>query len=400
MKIKFLFISIVFVFLFSCGNNANQQTVNSPSVVVKAVDSVAKTQKEVIKINRSYDDIGRYIAGLNSLSGNTLNENLYNNDWKNFANDFSNRWKKYDTTHLNSIKKWRDEELIELNKNTSTIFYPFSGPDILNAYTLFPHAKTFVMVGLEPVGTLPDLQNNKDSLNNYFKSVNESLYAILNFSFFRTIAMKNDLNKPNELNGTIHLILLFLERTGNKIADVKPVNISADGTLKYYENFNLSKSDSLRSKGAEISFIDADSILKKVYYFSTNLVNNELQRNKGFEKYVSSLGAYSTYLKSASYLMYESYFSYIRNIILNGSKTILQDDSGIPLHYFKEKNNFDLVFYGTYTKPINLFKNSYQDDLYRIYNTKDSIQLKNLPFGIGYKFHKGESNLMLAKRKN
>ena len=62
--------------------------------------------------------------------------------------------------------------------------YPFSGPDILNAYTLFQHAKTFIMVGLEPFGSLPDFKKNADSLNNYFKSVDQSLYAIFNFSFF------------------------------------------------------------------------------------------------------------------------------------------------------------------------------------------------------------------------
>jgi hypothetical protein len=64
------------------------------------------------------------------------------------------------------------------------LFYPFSGPDILHAQTFFPEADKYVMIGLEPVGSLPEFKKEEtDSLDAYYNKVNTSLNAILKFSF-------------------------------------------------------------------------------------------------------------------------------------------------------------------------------------------------------------------------
>jgi hypothetical protein len=100
-----------------------------------------------------------------------------------------------------------------------------------------------------------------------------------------------------------------------------------------------------------------------------------------------------TYLKAASYLMYNSYFSTIRNLILSQSTSLLQDDSGIPVKYF-EQQKWNFKFYGNYTKPIDLFNKQYQPELRKIYTSDRKI--KPLDFGIGYNFKVNQSNLMLA----
>jgi hypothetical protein len=297
------------------------------------------------------------------------------------------------------MRAWSKTDLAEMNKNESNIFYPFAGADILNAYTFFPHATQFVMVGLEPVGSLPELEGKhyKDSLNNYFHNINNSLSSILNFSFFRTKSMRLDFSGQKELNGTIHILLLFLTRTGNTIAGITPVSIKHDGSLTTYETFDAKKKDSLKAKGVEIRFVDADSVMKKVYYFSTNIANDGMKVNPGFTAFVKNMGHYNTYLKSASCLMHEPGFSSIRNLILDGSNYVLEDDSGIPLKFFTEKGNWEYTFYGTYTGAYLIFHHNYQKDLFDAY--KAGTNVKELPFGIGYKFKKGESNLMLAKKK-
>ena len=47
------------------------------------------------------------------------------------------------------------------NQNAKVIFYPFSGPDYLTAHAFFPNADKYVMLGLEPVGKLPELKKFK-----------------------------------------------------------------------------------------------------------------------------------------------------------------------------------------------------------------------------------------------
>jgi hypothetical protein len=76
---------------------------------------------------------------------------------------------------------------------------------------------------------------------------------------------------------------------------------------------------------------------------------------------------------------------------------VLEDDSGIPLKYFTEKGNWDFIFYGVYTSAYNIFHHNNQQDLIDAYKAGKNV--KPLPFGIGYKFQKGQSNLMLAKKK-
>ena len=96
--------------------------------------------------------------------------------------------------------------------------------------------------------------------------------------------------------------------------------------------------------------------------------------------------------------MYEENFSVVRNYILDKSAYVLQDDSGMPLANFtKGKHAWDLTFFGVYAGPIALFKGRWQQDMKVAYTKKE--QVRPLPFGIGYQFAEGTSNLMLAKKK-
>jgi hypothetical protein len=391
------------VFLFACGNGKSKDgkgtsaadTLKKDSVKVKTV--VAK--KEPLTIERKYDDMARYIGGMAQKPGSTLQPELSKSKaWISYSEPFNKSWKGYDSTRLRVMRAWSTSDLAEMNKNETNIFYPFAGADILNAYTFFPHATQFVMVGLEPVGTLPELEGkqNKDSLNNYFHNINEALQSILNFSFFRTKSMRLDFSTHKEMNGTIHLLLLFLTRTGNTIAGITPVSIHTDGSIAKYETFADMRKDSLKAKGVEIRFVDADSVMKRVYYFSNNIANDGMKGNPGFAAFVKKMGHYNTYLKSASCLMHEDYFSEIRNLILDGSNYVLEDDSGIPLKYFNQRGKWDFTYYGVYTGAYAIFHHNFQQDLFDAYKAGKNV--KELPFGIGYKFKKGESNLMLAKK--
>ena len=133
------------------------------------------------------------------------------------------------------------------------------------------------------------------------------------------------------------------------------------------------------------------------YHSRGGLVAKGLDTRSDLVAYFKGLNIKSSYLKSASYLMHRPTFSIIRNLILDESEYILQDDSGIPVQYF-DTNKWDLTFYGNFVKPISLFSERQQADLVEIYKTKLG-NTKPLPFGIGYQYINGTSNLMKAKKK-
>ena len=107
-------------------------------------------------------------------------------------------------------------------------------------------------------------------------------------------------------------------------------------------------------------------------------------------------GAGNVYLKAASYLLHESYFSRIRSFLLNHATSVLQDDSGIPFRFFRD-GGWRFWFFGTYSGTLDIFAKYYQSDLQSAFATSGAAV--SLPFGTGYKWRPGESNLLLAVKQ-
>jgi hypothetical protein len=395
---------IAVTFFISCGSETKVESDKrkNDSLAVKP-DTAVKAAEETIMTdctNDSLDELAKMIAGIDySANAKVLGDLFKSPGFKDHASNFEKKWMQFDTSRLAKLKEFRTKEIFPNIGETKTLFYPFSGPDILYGYTFFPDADKYILMGLEPVGTRPvydEPVEERDSMNRYYKKINTSLHAILKFSFFRTAAMKVDL-KNEEEDGTMHLLLLFLARTGNKICEVNPVYIDSTGALQYIASFTALKSSHHLNKGVEIKFYSPDKKQKTLYYYSLNLANSGLKpNNKGMMKYLDNLGEVNTYLKGASYLMHKDYFSIVREAIFKHSKHVVQDDSGIAFHYFLDDAKWDYKFYGRYLRPIPMFSQFYQKDLDSLYKVQGST---DIGFGIGYNFKDKNSNFMIATRK-
>jgi hypothetical protein len=104
---------------------------------------------------------------------------------------------------LEQLTAFSEHELAEVRALDRTVFYPFSGPDFITVYTLFPGANQYVLFGLEPEGRIPpDLTSiPQDRLKGNLSVLQNSLADILTLSFFKTIDMAKDF-KAAELDGT------------------------------------------------------------------------------------------------------------------------------------------------------------------------------------------------------
>lgn len=390
----------------------------------------ALPKKEFVRI---YNDNARFIAGMKSEEGSDFSKFEKNPDWKQYAAWYNNTWARLEKGQLKKIKSWSEQELVfnnsfpvsqQNNSNNEsqshTMFYPFSGADFLYATTLFPNADQYVMIGLEPVGKVPDIRKIPvDFWENYFLALRTAQDDILTASFFKTKDMKVDF-RIQELKGTLPILMIFLIRTGNKIITMEPVQINDSGKIvdsrfEKIANHQFSQMNGIRitfekdnEQAAESANLKNDgekeNVQKTLYYFSIDLSDNSLIKKPHFESFMNSFGEVITFIKSASYLMHQNDFSMIRKSILDHSSIVLQDDSGIPLKHFVEKDPAiaeqtwsELTFYGAYKEPIRLFKNFYQEDLKK--NYADTTKTKPLLFRIGYQTQPNKSNLMLAKKQ-
>ena len=400
MHKSFLSIFAITLIISGCQTQPDQ-TASTPKTVLNK-DSVANETLDSLTLklepceNDSLNAIANVMSGIVD-SSMVYKDVQHSSSFKIFSVNFNKRWMSFDSSRLINLRGFRDNEIAKVVKKQTTLFYPFSGPDILHAQTFFPDADNYVMIGLEPVGSLPTFKSSQlDSLTPYYNRVNTSLDAILKFSFFRTVSMSKDL-KNAEVDGTLHLLFLFLKRTGNLICSAKPVTVDSLGQVVYLNSFIELKKMKSPTKGVEIKFTDKNNQPKTVSYFSLNAADGGMKQNKGFMTYLTNMGTINTYLKGASYLMHKSYFSMVRNVILNQSEHVIQDDSGIAFHYFTESNRaWSYTFYGSYIRPIAMFSAFYQADLDSTYKQQGS---KNIGFGIGYNFRDKNSNFMIATKK-
>jgi hypothetical protein len=413
MRLSLLSLLPAITILAACSNSNTEQQTTATETMADTASKVAATAPHSAPASDSatsssttkptrpllaadtatVQNVAAYLAGLPPKTSTPLAKLAAQPTWQAFAKDQDKSWAKYRATHTDPMNKWAATELDSVRQATTTLFYPFSGPDFLNAFTLFPTASTYVMFGLEPVGSVPSRENLANPA--ILPTVKKSLWSVLNFSFFRTNDMAVDLKSVN-LDGAVPLIMLFAARTGNHLQSVHPVQLDAQGQLQEVTDTTRAPGSKV-IPGAELKLQAADGTEKIIYYFSADLSDYKLATKGAPLRYVRTLGPLTTYVKSATYLMHKSYFSKIRNLVLERSNYLLQDDSGIAMKYFS-KSSWQFTYYGTYRRPINLFAKQYQPALTTAYH--DTIHsARPLPFGTGYNWRQTDSNLLLAKRR-
>lgn len=399
----------VTLFLFSlllitaCKNDDSSNDAPESTVADSLLNNTSEVESFSYPVDSKFNDVAQFIAGQKGDTTSHLKKLETDQAWISYQNSLDVLWKKTNNK-LPIIREWTKSELSDVNTDGGTLFYPFSGADFLHADLFFPEHDNITMIALEPIGTLPDLNSMTDTTRQfYLKKLKKSMHAILGLSFFRTIAMADDFK--SELDGTLHVLMHFMARTNHEVMYQEKVAIQPNGELTTQLE-NISDSTYVgnryyfKRKGEEkvrtLTYF-AVNVQNKPYVSRGGLVAKGLNTRTDLVAYFNGLNIKSTYLKSASYLMHRPTFSIIRNIILNESEYVLQDDSGIPLQYF-DKDKWDLTFYGSYSFPISLFEERHQEDLKEAYQNKMN-NLQPLPFGIGYQYRKGTSNLMRATKK-
>jgi hypothetical protein len=334
----------------------------------------------------SADDTARFLAGMQLSPNSPLAPIAQDPNIKQHAVFFDIAFDKVEKNQLSKIRTWSASYL---NAPKPVMFYMFGGPDFLYANAFFPNATTYVLSGLEPVGQIPDIVKlPRWSVVQALRNIQGSLRNVLTLSYFITAHMSQDLN-AGPVNGTLPILYVFLARSGKVIHEVSLVHLDEQGALQPGEGSRPLS----RARGVKIIFSENDGPQKTLYYFSTNL-EDERGKNIAFLQFTKSLGQGDSFLKSASYLMHSSNFSQVRNFILDNSSLILQDDTGVPARLF-DTATWQLLPFGRYVGPIQMFEGMYQSKLQEVYQKNHPIPVD---FGVGYRWYGNQSNLLLAIR--
>ena len=346
--------------------------------------------------DRYADDLGRFLAGLPARAGSPFSELENQPAWVNHRQQLDRAWSGMESASLPAMRAFQKQELGAVTIAQSPVLYPFSGPDALMVTTFFPASPVYVMVGLEPAGTLPNpRQLGRKDLEKYLASVRGTLASELSRSFFITREMDREF-RGQVTDGLFLPILELLVRSHHTILGFRYVRLNDRGQVveRPAESIAARKNS---NQGVEIEFLrDDDQSVHKLLYFSVNLSDKSLRENQSFLAFLNTLEGTATMLKATSYMTHRPEFSIIRQSLLASSAVVLQDDSGIPYHFFDERS-WRVQLYGGYVRPYGSFRWLEQPDLRNAYQSSGA---KSLNFRIGYGYGKIPSNLLLARKVN
>jgi hypothetical protein len=357
---------------------------------------VGGTFSTVVPRERQANDTARFLAGMPGTEGSPFAALEQTATWQDHHQQLDAAWQRTEAELLSGSRKFQTSELNSPALQSRIVFYPFSGPDSLTATLYFPHNSSYVMVALEPAGTLPTVaQISKKDLSGYLASMRATTSDELGRSFFITRQMDRQF-RGQVTDGLLVPILQLLVRTGHTVQGFRYVRLGEAGQV-IERTTDYKAPTRYGNKGLEIDFqTDADSSLHKLFYFSVNLSNDRLRENTPFQTYVSHLNGPVSLLKATSYMTHQPGFSMIREALLKNSYAILQDDSGLPYKAYPA-DQWNVQLYGDYDKPYGSFAWLEQPDLRAAYKTTGP---KPLPMHVGYGYRKITSNLLFAIRRD
>ena len=371
----------------SKGNNqdsANEPTVISYDSTETAQNDASLDQEEIIPCEAN--DLAKFLAGKADDKYATLQSSDY---YKNYSSSAQQTWDDLRKRTLNPITNWCKSNISSFHNDTSTLIYPFGGPDMLFAMTFFPNKKDYVLMGLENPGGLckPD-QLTDDEIHQYLDSLMVSMRYLNKFGFFIAADMAKDFRNKN-MDGTLHVVLYTLALNNCTITSHR--NIYIDDRGEVLDNDGTPKSHPF---GWELQFRKpGDPRTRSVKYIKMDLSDVMMKGKMEFPFFLNSVKNKTCYLKSASYLMQSEEFKIVRKLFLEQFDYILQDESGFA--YGRLIKDYDVNLFGTYTRPLKVFKIFKQEDL------KDALEGSTpLPFKIGYASQLNESVLMSCSRKD
>jgi hypothetical protein len=311
--------------------------------------------------------------------------------WAKHRATLAPQWERLRRERLSVIEGWRDDVLGAELDRCRTLLYPFSGPDFLNAYLLFPRCDTYVFFGLERPGEVPPLEAmSRDDATALLRDVRVALGDILVRNYFITEHMARELHTPR-MKGMLPLMLASMGLLDVRIAAVEPFDLGRTaGPLP-----NTGTRASRRAHGVKVTFVQP--LIGKpqiLYYLSLDATDAALRANPEFLPFLAQHNPSLTFLKSASYLLHGNEFAGTRRTLLEVSELVVQDDTGIPYRFLRERG-FEVRLFGRYARPIKDFNYGYQKDLAAAYQQVGNVSI--LPFPFGYHWQQGRSGLMVAR---
>lgn len=291
------------------------------------------------------------------------------------------------------------------------VVYPFGGGDLAGALVTYPEAREITTISLEHAGDPTRLAKlTRAQLRTALTEFRAASLGLLTLNDSTSENMRK--LERGGIPGQLSFHLLGMTAHGYEPVSLKFFTLTDDGAIEY---LTPSKIEALRPKKAKkkraswvdtdfsVAFTNMELSFRKAgdpkapvivhRHFAANLANNAFPGSP-LEKHLRAKGKVSAMTKAASYLIWNSYFSGIRDYLLANMAWMASDSTGIPPR-FARKAGFTQKTFGT-------FKGAFLDEA----DPRTSDQMvelwasqprRKLPFRYGYPDAEKRVHLMITE---
>ncbi|HEX5605456.1 MAG TPA: hypothetical protein VFY96_03015, partial [Candidatus Binatia bacterium] len=350
---------------------------------------------ETGEYNRRATATAQILAGITPNSPDPALKHLVESEtFKEHQQWMNTNWNQV-RNRIQTMDAWRSHEIKISGAQKKNLVYPFSGPDLLNAYVFFPDHARYIFFSLERPGTLPDLESvTPAQFSKLLQDVRSAFRDIFERNYFITSYMTKQLTTP-WIRGTVPVMAIMLALMNRRIIRIEPLDLFPDLTHSY--DVPDAKRPPVLMRAVRVDFTSATngSGIQQLYYVSLDAADRALEFYPDFLNWVSQYKPATVLIKSASYLLHDQQFSKTRTMILDAADVLVQDDTGIPFRFISQ-NPWQVKLYGRYHRPIRLMRYGYQKDLETAFNSRQ--EQNSLPFPFGYHWRGQQSGLIVAHR--
>jgi hypothetical protein len=217
----------------------------------------------------------------------------------------------------------------------------------------------------------------------------------------------------NDIPGELAFFLLALSVHGFEPVGLRYFHLNDDGTPHYLTTEEIAAQEKTMAKtlrgqwsppeqsvafsNMELTFRERgnpNAPLRTHRHFAADLSNNGLTKDPALAKYLENKGRIVAMTKAASYLLWRTDFSQIRDYLLKHMEFMVSDSTGIPPH-FLEAAGFQGETYGKFNGSFLEASDDLNEEFKKLWNSQPH---RVLPFRYGY-IEAGGGNHMLVARK-
>jgi hypothetical protein len=266
------------------------------------------------------------------------------------------------------------------------VLYPFGGSDLITALATFPEAREITIISLEKSGDVRAIEKLKtEDLARSLKENRDHLTFLLRSAFHKTVDLKA--MSENGLPGELVDDMVALRVHGRAPLTMRYFKIKEDGSLEYVAD---------HVANVEISFQKPGGAVQTYRHVSADLSDGGLKHNPGLMAYMKARAPFTAMTKASSFLLWEPYFSTIRNFLLENMVWMISDATG-PLPEHAKKAGFEQVPYGDFTGPEPAFPNlKHKEEMMELWAKSEK---RPCPIRYGYSDAKRRPHLLITRKK-